>query len=169
MRLPALLGATLIAAAAALPAWAAPIGGISSINVVVGPKLQQKAREYGVREFDTLTSELIQALEIALREHGGLVKEGGRLDLVIEDARPNRPTLQQLASRPGLSMESRGIGGATVSGALTTVDGERIPLRYRWYESDFRNAAGTGVWTDAETSFDNFARKLVKGELPAKR
>lgn len=170
MRFPALAGAALIAVVAVQPVMAEPIGGISSINVVVGPKLQDKAREYGVREFDALTSELIQSVERALRKQGGgLVKDGGRLDLIIEDARPSRPTAQQLAAKPGLSMESRGVGGATVSGALTTADGRRIPLRYKWYESDIRAADGTDVWSHAETSFDNFANRLVRGELPAKK
>src|SRR5690606_17927532 len=109
MRLPAFLAAALLAATAASAAQAAPPGGIASINIIVGPELQDKAKDYGVREFDTLTSELLQAVERELRKTGSLVETGGRLDLVIEDAKPNRPTMRQLANTPGLSFESRGI------------------------------------------------------------
>lgn len=169
MRLPAFLAAALLAATAASAAQAAPPGGIASINIIVGPELQDKAKDYGVREFDTLTSELLQAVERELRKTGSLVETGGRLDLVIEDAKPNRPTMRQLANTPGLSFESRGVGGAEISGVLTTVDGDTIPVSYRWYESDLRNTIASGVWSDAETSFDRFARRLAQGESLARR
>jgi len=169
MRLPAFLAAALLAASAASAAQAAPPGGIASINIIVGPELQEKAKDYGVREFDTLTSQLLQAVERELRKDGALVETGGRLDLVIEDAKPNRPTMRQLSNTPGLSFESRGVGGAKVSGVLTTAAGDVIPVSYSWYESDFRNTVAAGTWSDAETSFDRFARRLVKGEALAQR
>jgi hypothetical protein len=169
MKLPVLLVATLLAGTAAMAAEAAPIGGVASVNIIIGPDLQAKAKDYGVREFDTLTSELLQSVERELRKDGSLVETGGRLDLVIEDAKPNRPTMQQMSNTPGLSFESRGVGGAKVSGVLTTAAGDTVPVGYSWYESDFRNTIATGTWSDAETSFDRFARKLVRGEAVASR
>ncbi|MES2033428.1 MAG: hypothetical protein V4466_04575 [Pseudomonadota bacterium] len=169
MRLPAFLATTLLAASAAVAAQAAPLGGITSINIIVGPELQDKAKDYGVREFDTLTSRLLHSVERELRKTDSLVDDGGRLDLVIEDAKPNRPTMKQMSATPGLSFESRGIGGAKVTGVLTTAAGDTVPVSYSWYESDFRNPVASGTWSDAETSFDRFARQLVRGEAIASR
>jgi len=169
MRLPAFLTTTLLAASIAVSAHASPPGGIADINVVIGPKLEKKAKDYGEKEFHVLTGELVRAVQRELSKDGGLVETGGRLDLVIEDARPNRPTMAQLSNTPGLSFESRGVGGAEITGTLTTADGRTTPISYRWYESDFRNSVATGTWSDAETSFDRFARKLAKGESLASR
>lgn len=169
MKLPAFLLTTVIGAAAAFSVQAAPLGDVASVNIIIGPDLQKKAKDYGVREFDTLTSELLQSVERELSKSNSMSKAGGRLDLVIEDARPNRPTMRQMANTPGLSFESRGTGGATISGTFTTADGERIPVSYSWFESDFRNTIGSGTWTDAETSFDRFARRLAAGEAVAER
>ncbi|MBV5331663.1 hypothetical protein JZU69_04660, partial [bacterium] len=62
-----------------------------------------------------------------------------------------------------------GIGGAKVSGVLTTADGRSIPVSYRWYENDIRWSQGTSTWSDAQTSFDRFGRQLVNGSLVAER
>lgn len=170
MRLPAFLTTTLLAASFAVSANAAsPPGGVAEINVVIGPKLEKKAKEYGEKEFHFLTGELVESIQRELAKSGGMTETGGKLDLVIEDARPNRPTMQQLSNTPGLSIESRGVGGAEISGTLTTADGRTVPVSYRWYESDFRNTVATSTWTDAENSFDRFASKLAKGEALASR
>lgn len=169
MKRPAFLIAALLASSAAVAAQAAPLGGITSINIIVGPELQEKAKDYGVREFDTLTSQLLHSVERELSKSDSLVENGGRLDLIIEDAKPNRPTMKQMTNTPGLSFESRGVGGAKVTGVLTTAAGDTVPVSYSWYESDFRNTVATGTWSDAETSFDRFARRLVRGEAVAER
>lgn len=170
MKLPAFILTAVVGAAAAVSVQAAPAGGVATINVTIGPDLQQEAADkYGVRELDYLKAELRDSVERALRKAGGLTPTGGTLDLVIEDARPNRPTMQQMNKTIGLSYESRSIGGATVSGVLTAADGTTLPVTYRWYEDDLRNTITAGTWSDAETTFDRFARKLAKGESLAEK
>lgn len=164
MKLPALFFTAVIGAAAAFPALAAPAGGVSTINITIGADLQDKADKYGPREFEDLKADLRSSVERELKKTGDLIPTGGTLELVIEDATPNRPTMQQMSKTPGLSFESRGIGGAEISGVLTRADGVTVPLTYRWYESDIANTRVSGTWSDAKTSFDRFARKLAKGE-----
>ncbi len=169
MRIAAFLSTALIATAAAFAAQAGPLGPVASINITIGEDLAEKSRKYGARELDYLTAELRESVERSLGRSGDLAATGGTLDLVIEDAVPNRPTFQQMTASPGLSYESFGIGGAEISGVLTTADGRTIPLRYRWYESDIRWSMATGTWSDATSTFDRFSRKLAKGEALAGR
>jgi len=165
MRLPAFLSTLLIVAVAAFAADARPLPAISQINITIGPALQAKADDYGAREFEYLKADLRRAVERELAKGGAVSPSGGVLDLVIEDAKPNRPTFEQMVDRPGLSFESRSIGGAEVSGTLTLPDGSEIPLRYGWFETDFRNTLGSATWSDAERAFDRFARGLLRGDI----
>jgi hypothetical protein len=165
MRLPAFLTTTAIAAGLALSAQAAP-AAISAINIDIGPELAAAGDKVDARDLEFLKAELRESLERELGRSGGLTADGAVLNLVIEDATPNRPTMRQMTRTPGLSYESRGIGGATLSGTLVTPQGA-VPVSYRWYESDFRNTFAAGTWSDAETSFDRFARKVARGEALA--
>ena len=162
MRLPAFLTTTAIAVAMAASAQAAP-AAISTINIDIGPELAGKTDIVDARDIAFLKAELRDSLERELGRSGALTAEGAVLNLVIEDATPNRPTMQQMSRTPGLSFQSRGIGGATLSGTLVTADGA-LPVSYRWYESDFRNTVAAGTWSDAETTFDRFARKVARGD-----
>lgn len=143
----AVLGLTVPAKAAA-----------PQITVTYGAKLADKIANYGARD----VADLAASLERSVRQSVGDRPEfaDARIRLVIEDAVPNRPTFQQMTDRPGLSMESFGVGGATISGTLTLADGATRPLSYRWYESDIRWAHASGTWSDAETAINRFARSL---------
>ena len=163
MRLATFLTTTLAAMAVTAAAHAA------EVNVTIGPELQAKADQYGQRDLDYLAAELRESVQKAFERTGGLSTDGATIDLVLEDAMPNRPTFRQMALKPGLSYESFGIGGATISGVLTTADGRQVPLGYRWYESDIRWSQGAGTWMDAENTFDRFARRLARGEAVAER
>lgn len=164
MRLATLLTTTLIASAAAFAVQAAPLGPVATINVTIGPDLQKKADEYGQRDLDELAADLRDSVERTLKRGGGLSPSGGTLDLVIEDALPNRPTMRQMSIKPGLSYESFGIGGAKVGGVLTGPDGKKTSVGYGWYETDIRWSQAASTWMDAENTFDRFARRLVTGE-----
>jgi hypothetical protein len=147
------------AAALATSAFAAP----ADVRVSIGPQLQARAHDYGQRDLNDLASTLQRDVERALSRSGAL-QDAERVDLTIVAATPNRPTFQQLSNRPGLSMQSFGIGGATIEGAVRLTDGSVRPIRYRWYESDIRFARHHGTWEDAERAFDMFARSLARGE-----
>lgn len=165
MRLPAFLATLLIAAGAAVVAQARPLPAVSQINITIGPKLQSKADDYGPREFEYLKGALRNEIERELGKAGLVAPDGATLDLIIEDATPNRPTFAQMVDRPGLSFQSISIGGAEVSGVMTGPDGGQTPLHYRWFESDLGNTLAASTWTDAERAFDRFARGLVKGDV----
>jgi hypothetical protein len=169
MRIAAFLSTALIASAAAFTAQAGPLGPVATINVIIGEDLAAKAEKYGPRDLDYLAAELRESVERSLGRSGDLAPAGGSLDLVIEDAIPNRPTFRQMSATPGRSFESFGVGGAEISGVLTTADGRTIPVGYRWYESDIRWSMGTSTWSDAQNTFDRFSRRLAKGEALAGR
>lgn len=166
MRLPAFLTTTIAVAAVAFAAQAAP-AAVGTINIDIGDELAGKTDIVGQRDLDQLSAELRESLERELGRAGALSADGGVLTVVIEDATPNRPTMRQLTRTPGLSYESRGIGGATLSGTYVSADGVSTPISYRWYESDFRNTFVSATWSDAERTFDRFARKLARGETVA--
>lgn len=156
----ALAAATLIAT----PALAAP----AAVSVTVGPELQKKFdKTYGVREAQLLTADLQKSVETALSTSPA--HDGARIELVLTDVKPNRPTFKQLGDTPGLSMESFGVGGAAIEGRIVSADGRESPVKYSWYETDIRQAYGNWIWHDAEWTFDRFARRLAKGQEVARR
>lgn len=160
----AILFSPLLLALAAAPALAGP----AQVTVTIGPKLQKEAVEHlGVREVDRLAGDLKRSVERELARTG--VLDGARIELVLTDAKPNRPTFKQMADRPGLSFESFGLGGASIEGKAIAVDGAVTPLKYQWYESDIRWARERVTWGDADTAFGQFARRLARGETYASR
>ena len=158
----ALLSAVLLLGLAQ-PALAAP--AVSEVKVSIGPDLAKKVDDIGTRDFDILTAELRRSIERKTPPRPG----GGTLTLVIEDARPNRPTPQQLYAKPGLSFESFGVGGARISGEYVDAAGQRTPIAYSWYESDIRWARYGSTWHDAESAFDRLAERLAKDQFSDKR
>ena len=159
--------AILIATAAvifAAPAWAAP----ADVSVTIAPALQKTfATKYGEREGVRLTAELKSSVERALARTSA--HEGARIELQLTDVKPNRPTFKQLGDKPGLSLDSFGVGGAAIEGRMIGADGRETPLKYSWFETDIRNAYANWVWSDAHWVFDRFASKLAKGEVVARR
>uniref|UniRef100_B0SXF7 Uncharacterized protein n=1 Tax=Caulobacter sp. (strain K31) TaxID=366602 RepID=B0SXF7_CAUSK len=158
----ALLSALLLLGAAQ-PVLATP--AVSEVRVSIGPALTRKADEIGAREFDILAAELRRSVERKLPPRPG----GGTLNLVIEDARPNRPTPQQMSNTPGLSLESFGVGGARISGDYVDAAGKATPIAYSWYETDIRWARYGSTWHDAESAFDRLADRLAKDQFGDRR
>ncbi len=157
MRRFVLMAAALLVSAT--PALAAP----AVVSVSVAPELQKKfEKTYGVREAHLLTKGLQSSVEKALARTGA--QDDARVTLSLTDVKPNRPTFKQLGDTPGLSMESFGVGGAAIEGKVVTADGKETPIRYRWYETDIREAQSRWVWTDAEFAFDRLARRLARGQ-----
>jgi cytochrome c551/c552 len=175
MRRLALASAAALLAAASLPALPAaaqaygPAAGAPaygrSVNVSIGPMLQDRAaRFYGQRELAGLQEDLTQEVSRALARPRGNAPT--QVDLMIEDAKPNRPTFDQLGREPGLSLRSVAIGGARVSGWATMADGARVPIRFSWYENDLRNELAASTWSDAGRAFQMLASDLSRGRIP---
>jgi hypothetical protein len=136
-----------------------------AVNVSIGPALQQKADDFGPTEIDYLAGQLRKEVQRAVAHApAGPV----RVDLVIEDAKPNRPTSAQLGRSIGLSLRSIGVGGARVSGVATYADGSQRPIREQFYETSLRDDRGADTWYDASRAFDQVAYDLRSGRLPAK-
>lgn len=155
------------AVAADFAQLSAPVSGPVAISdVQIGAELQDKAEEYGERELDRLSNAFHDAVAEELERAGRFGLEGdagaNTLVLVIEDARPNRPTFEQLGRRPGLSAQSFSIGGAEVSAVLYDPNGVELgQFEYSWRSSNIRDARYRVVWSDAKRTFDRFADQLV--------
>jgi hypothetical protein len=157
-----------LSAAALLASSTAAIAAPASVTVAVAPELQKTfEKTYGVREAERLTADLQSSVEKTLARSGA--HDGARIELVLTDVKPNRPTFKQLSDKPGQSMQSFGDGGAAIKGRIVAADGSEKPLSYRWYESDIRQASYNWIWSDAEWTFDRFARKLVRDAELAQR
>jgi hypothetical protein len=159
----AVLASAILLLGLAHPALAAP--AVSEVKVSIGPELAKTVDDIGTRDLDILTAELRRSVERKTPPRPG----GGTLTLVIEDAKPNRPTPQQMSARPGLSIESFSIGGARISGEYVDPAGKRTPIAYSWYETDIRWARYGSTWHDAESAFDRLAERLAKDQFSDKR
>lgn len=157
-----------LAFAALLASATAVMAAPATVSVTVSPELQKKFdTNYGVREIPGLTDDLKASVEKALARSGAL--QDARVELVITDVKPNRPTFKQMVDIPGLSMQSFGVGGAAIEGRIVAADGTEQPIDYSWYETDIRQSYANWVWHDAEWTFDRFARRLARGQEVARR
>ena len=92
-----------VLAVAAGPALADP----ATVSVTIGPDLQEKTRDLGERDVREQADRLAEVVRRALADSGDL--DGARIDLVLTDLKPNRPTFEQMADRPGLdAMDAAG-------------------------------------------------------------
>ena len=164
MRIVEIAAAGMLAAGLATAAHAAP----AAVNVTIGPELHAKAEKtLGLREVNELASDLQRAVTRQLTRTGAY--DGARIDLVLVDAKPSRPTFKQLSDKPGLSFQSISLGGAEFTGRVVTADGHEIPVAYRYYEDDLRNSYANTTWSDAQVSIDRFAHSLARGRALASR
>ena len=150
------LGAVL--AVAAGPALADP----AAVTVTIGADLEEKAAGLGERDVQDQADRLAAVVRRALVDHRAL--DGARIDLVLTDLKPNHPTLEQMAGRPGLDAHrSVSIGGAAIEGRITTADGQVLPVRYDWYTSSLADVRGYSTWQDANRAYQRLASRLVDG------
>lgn len=161
MTRPVLLGlAALTVLAAPMAAVAAPVGPVARVEVSVAPEVA-KSREFSASDLRYVQDELRRTVETQLSRKGALQSAGGELSLVIEELKPTRPTLEQMSAKPGLSFQSLYLGGVRLSGAYRAPDGTSTPIRYKWFESDLRNAAYGWTWSAAVLGFQRFSRTLT--------
>ena len=136
----------------------------SAVVVTVSPDFAKTAAELGEREVQQQADDLARTVERVLNEQQAL--NGARIELVITDLKPNRPTMQQLSDKPGLdSMRSLSIGGAAVEGSVTMASGEVQPVKFDYYTPTLADARGSTTWTDAQRAYDRLARNLADGRF----
>lgn len=138
----------------------------TTINVAFSEDFAEKLEEdYGTREGATLTDEIIEDLQ---RELTGMEDKVERVDVIILDAKPNRPTFEQISGSPGLDpIRSISIGGMSLAGTITMADGEVSEVKYDWFETDIRFSVGAATWWDANRVSRRFAKRVadsVSGE-----
>ena len=144
------------------PALAA---GRPEVRVTLSSALAARTSEIGRRDLQELQTDLAGVITRALSgSHGGAL-HAVRVDVVLEDAQPNRPTVARLAREPSLSLRSLSLGGARVSGRVTSADGSVHDFDLQRYSTDLRDDVGATTWTDAEIAFDQAADDLAHGRL----
>jgi hypothetical protein len=150
---PFAVAATLAGAAVAQPA---------SVHVTLGADLQEKTEDLGPREVQQQADRLIEVVTEALASDAALT--GARIDLVLTDLKPNRPTFQQMQDRPGLDpMRSISIGGAAIEGQITLADGTVQPVRYSWFSTTLADVRGFSTWQDADRAYRRLGVNLAAG------
>ena len=160
MRTISFLAAAGVAAALAGAAQAQP-----EVTVTIGDRLDQEAaRELGQAEVADQARALENRLERELASNPAY--DGARINLVLTDVAPNRPTRQQMNDTPGLDyIRSFSVGGAAIEGEVITADGQVRPVQYDWYSHDIRDSRYMGTWQDADRAFMRFSRQLADGRL----
>lgn len=140
----------------------APLAFAADINVSYSTDFQETLEEdYGLREGERLVEEVRKEITREFEKAG---ISPARVDIVINDAKPNRPTFKQLGDKPGLDYaRSISIGGADLTGIAYDADGNKIAeVQYDWYEHSIDNVIGAGTWSDADRAIDRFSRKLTE-------
>ena len=134
----------------------------SAVVVTVSPDFAKTAEELGQRDVQQQVDDLTAKVTRVLTERHAL--DGARIELTITDLKPNRPTMQQTAAKPGLDpLRSISIGGAAVEGTITTASGEVHPVKYDHYSNNLADVRGFSTWQDAGTAFNRLARNLADG------
>ncbi len=119
----------------------------------------------GDRDLEQLTERLQSKIENKFAKKGIEVSDNAStvLRVTIADAKPNRPTHEQLSREASLSFSSIGVGGAEIESELVTVDGRSLgTIDYKWYETDIRDAQFGGTWSDAYRAFGRYASRAAK-------
>jgi hypothetical protein len=148
-----------LAALAGLMIAAAPAHAVT-VEAAFSEDFKTKLdEELGEREGKVLTDIVSQKIE---KQFAGIAAE--RVVVTIKDAKPNRPTMQQVSDTSGLDpIRSFSIGGAKLSGVAYDASGKEIgKFDYKWYESDITQAQYQTTWHDARWAIDRFARRFAE-------
>ena len=132
-----------------------------TVEARVSTEFQKKLTDdIGVRESKILTDMLTKKVTTIFEQKG---VNADRVVVTIEDAKPNRPTMEQVSDKPGLDpIRSISIGGARVTGIAYDAAGKEIgTIDYNWYETSLQNVVAATTWSDARSSFDRFARRFA--------
>lgn len=127
------------------------------INITYSDKLEKEFKDnYGLREKKAIE----ETIRKELAEELG--KNAVRADIVVIDAKPNRPTFEQLGNTPGLSLQSFSIGGAELSGRTYDAYGNVLSVvNYEYTSPSIIDARMAHTWHDAEYAIYRFARRLA--------
>ena len=161
------LSTALLAALTLLSA--APIAAAQGVTVgavTFSPELQTEfADDFGVGESPVLVRAVEQSLASQIARRGGSIgaNSGVTIDVTIVDAAPNRPTMEQLGDRPGLSLQSISTGGAELRAVIRNADGRVLAeVEHRYFDS-FEDLTGAeSTWSSARRAIRQWARKVAE-------
>ncbi|MEO1303529.1 MAG: hypothetical protein AAFV37_01045 [Pseudomonadota bacterium] len=151
---------TLFAAIGALALL--PVAAATEVVVSYSDDFAEELEDnYGEREGEALAEDITDDLTQAF-ERAGI--SPAKVDVTIVDAKPNRPTFEQLGAQPGLDpIRSISIGGMEMVGTVYDADGNIIATQeYGWFQNDIRDVFGAGTWHDANRASRRFANRLAK-------
>ncbi len=141
-----------------------PVSAQTIEPVSYSPEFQTALEDdLGEREGTYLQETLTRYVTQALAERG-VDNRNVRIEMSILNARPNRPTFEQVASTPGLdSFRSISIGGAELEGVVRDANGAVIAnVEHRYYSNDLLTAAqNADTWGDARRAMRRFATKVA--------
>ena len=146
----------LVAFGAINTAAAKPRAMPIEVNITYSDKLEKEFVEnYGTREKAFLEETIRKELADELGA------DAVRADITVIDAKPNRPTFEQLGNKPGLSYQSFSIGGAELSGKTFDKFGNLISIvNYEYTSPSIFDARMMHTWQDADYAIYRFARRL---------
>lgn len=123
--------------------------------------LEEFSETYGEREMEVLTTSLNKRLKKVLDKENLNIS---KIDLIIEDAAPNRPTREQVSQRPGLDQfRSVSLGGAKITGTAYAENGEILATStIKRYAHSIHDAKYQSTWGDAKRAFSVFSKRMVK-------
>jgi len=148
-------------------AFAQGAGAVTLAPVSFSQEFETALNEdIGVREGAYLSREVQNAIGAALARRGVAVgANGGTIEVVIVDADPNRPTMQQLANQPALDyIRSFSIGGAELRAVLRGANGEVLSqVSHRGYNHTIEDASNFSptTWSEARRAIRRFANKVA--------
>ncbi len=132
-------------------------------SVVVSESLQKKLeKDYGVREANVLKSELQRTVNRSLSQAGRT--KVAWVNLTISDARPNKPTFEQMSKNTSISYgDSLGVGGAKIEATLYDSSGAVLgSVKHSWFSNSLQDVTALTTWGDASRAFSGAAHKIRK-------
>jgi len=146
----------------------APDVKVSTITASASDKVKNENKRWDSRDIEYLKKALIDRVSSRLGTNNLMSDTGARLELVLVDIAPNRPTMHEMTKRIGLDHVSFGLGGAEIEAHLIGADGSDLgKMQYRFFSSQLDQfSSGATTWYDAHRAFNRFARRLAK-ELKA--
>lgn len=121
---------------------------------------------YGETEAETLKQDLRERLVKAFADQGITLTDATApvvLNVTVQRVKPNRPTWRQMRDTLGLDFaRSFGVGGAEITGVLSSTDGSTsVPIKRTWFDSDIDQSATKSTWHDARRVFRQFATQAA--------
>lgn len=142
----------------------APDVKVSTITASASEKIKNEKIRWDSNDIEYLKKALIKRVTDRLGSSNLMSDSGARLELILVDITPNRPTMHEMSERIGLNLVSFGLGGAEIEAHLIGADGSDLgKMHYRYFSSQLDQfSSGVTTWYDARRAFDKFSRRLAK-------